>query len=91
MNTIPRTLRATATCALFLLILSACGCRSTSHAQPASPFAANPAANGTSLDDIDARNRANISAQLGRPFKVTWTPVPDREATSTLVRTTLVY
>ena len=26
------------------------------------------------------------SAQLGRPFKVTWTPVPDREATSTPVR-----
>jgi hypothetical protein len=67
MNTVPRTLRATASCALFLLLLVACGCRSTSHAPPASPFAASPAADGTSLDDIDARNRESIATQLGRP------------------------
>src|SRR5262245_56689069 len=45
-------------------ILAACGCRSTS---PAPLAATSRPAIGTSLDDIDARNRADISAQLGRP------------------------
>jgi hypothetical protein len=67
MNTPHRTIRATASCALLVLILAAIGCRSTSRAQPAAPFATSPVATGTSLDDIDARNRASIATQLGRP------------------------
>jgi hypothetical protein len=54
--------------ALVVLTVAAIGCRSTSPAPPASPFAANPAPTGTSLDDIDARNRASIASQLGRPI-----------------------
>jgi hypothetical protein len=55
------------------LTLAAAGCHSTSHAQytatnpvATAPPAATPAL-GTSLDDIDSRNRADIAAQLGRP------------------------
>jgi hypothetical protein len=60
-------------CAIVTLTLAAAGCHSTSHSQltatnplATAPPAAAPAL-GTSLDDIDARNRADIAAQLGRP------------------------
>jgi hypothetical protein len=52
---------------IFLLMLAATGCRSTSHAaRNTNPVAAS-VPTGTSLDDIDARNRASIASQLGRP------------------------
>jgi hypothetical protein len=54
------------------MILANAGCHSTSCAQRTAtdpvitaPAPAAPAL-GTSLDDIDARNRADIAAQLGR-------------------------
>jgi hypothetical protein len=59
--------------ALVALALTALGCRASSYAQHSatSPVTSAPAAVspplGTSLDDIDARNRADIAAQLGRP------------------------
>src|SRR5262249_47983997 len=60
--------------AIVALALAANGCHSTSYAQRATtnpvasaPPVATPAL-GTSLDDIDARNRADIAAQLGRPL-----------------------
>lgn len=53
--------------ALIVLIIAANGCRSTSYANRDTIAAASPATLGTSLDDIDSRNRANIAAQLGRP------------------------
>jgi hypothetical protein len=60
-------------CAIVATTLAAAGCHSTSHPQcgPTNPVACAPTpatpALGTSLDDIDARNRADIAAQLGRP------------------------
>jgi hypothetical protein len=57
---------ATCPCAL-LLILAASGCHSSSYSQRRSTPVASAAPLGTSLDDIDARNRADIAAQLGRP------------------------
>jgi hypothetical protein len=54
-------------CAVVLLMLAASGCRSSSYADRRTAPAMNGAALGTSLDDIDARNRADIAAQLGRP------------------------
>jgi hypothetical protein len=54
-------------CAVVLLMLAASGCHSASYAQRRTTPGVNDAALGTSLDDIDARNRADIGAQLGRP------------------------
>jgi len=48
-------------------MIAACGCRSASFRSRGAPPVAGPAALGTSLDDIDARNRANIETRLGRP------------------------
>jgi hypothetical protein len=59
--------QATWSCALIVLMLAANGCRSTSRAQPTATNPVASSALGTSLDDIDARNRADIAAQLGRP------------------------
>ncbi len=68
MNYFLRGERAICLCALFALVLCAFGCRTVSPAaRPAPPVAAATTPLGTSLDDIDARNRENISAQLGRP------------------------
>jgi hypothetical protein len=50
-----------------LLMLAASGCRSSSYAARGTSSAVTGAAMGTSLDDIDARNRADIGSQLGRP------------------------
>src|SRR5689334_19694832 len=67
MTTLPRMKRANWFCAIALPIVVAYGCRSSSHSQQsaASTLASPPV--GASLDDVDARNRADISAQLGRP------------------------
>ena len=54
-------------CAIVLLMLAASGCRSSSYAARGTTTAVSAAPMGTSLDDIDARNRADIGAQLGRP------------------------
>jgi len=59
------TTRLFVTALLAATITAAGGCRSTTHAQPAAVPGAT--ALGTSLDDIDARNRADIATQLGRP------------------------
>src|SRR5437868_4212066 len=48
---------------IVVVILAASGCHSSSFAQRDTTGVAM----GTSLDDIDARNRADIAAQLGRP------------------------
>src|SRR5262245_29585680 len=52
-------------CALVAL-LAANGCHSMS-AKPSAPYPTTDATMGASLDDIDARNRADIATQLGRP------------------------
>jgi hypothetical protein len=66
MTTFPRMKRANWFCAIFLPIVVAVGCRSSSHARRDTPSAMSGPPMGTSLDDIDARNRADIAAQLGR-------------------------
>src|SRR4051812_39734553 len=66
MNAFSRRERANCCWAVVVLMIAAGGCRSTSHAARNTTFAA-PAAMGASLEDIDARNRAVIAAQLGRP------------------------
>src|SRR5689334_16985398 len=52
-------------CALAALLATS-GCHSTSAAHSA-PYPTTDATMGASLDDIDARNRADIATQLGRP------------------------
>src|SRR6476619_5031173 len=59
--------RANWPCAIVLLMLAASGCRSSSYAARGTTSTVSAAPMGTSLDDIDARNRADIAAQLGRP------------------------
>ena len=54
-------------CAVAMLVPIASGCRSTSYSHGQPTAAASVAPLGTSLDDIDARNRSDIAAQLGRP------------------------
>jgi hypothetical protein len=66
MNAISTMKRTNRLCAITALILAA-GCRSSSYAQRSTPLIASGAPIGTTLDDIDARNRADIAAQLGRP------------------------
>jgi hypothetical protein len=66
MNAISTMKRTNRLCAITALIL-ATGCRSSSYAQRTMPSAAPGAPLGTTLEDIDARNRADIAAQLGRP------------------------
>ena len=69
MRQFPTIHRALLACAVGALVLAA-GCHSMPFAwhkdAPAPVVAANTPL-GTSLDDIDARNRADIAAQLGRP------------------------
>jgi hypothetical protein len=60
--------RANWSCAIVLLMLITGGCRSSSYAQRAAPSAMSGPPMGASLDDIDVRNRVDISAQLGRPI-----------------------
>jgi hypothetical protein len=52
-----------------VLLMIAAGCHAQSYAQRSTtPVAtAPPAALGTSLEDIDTRNRADIAERLGRP------------------------
>src|SRR4029079_17093299 len=59
--------RAIWSCAFVVIALAAHGCRSSSYAQRGTTSAVSGGAIGTSLDDIDARNRAGIATQLGRP------------------------
>jgi hypothetical protein len=73
MNTTSMTHSCSRTAVVLIAIVLAAGCRSTPHA-PANGYAAPvattsaPAAPlGTSLDDIDVRNRADIALKLGRP------------------------
>src|SRR5215218_3190110 len=66
MNALSTMKRANWSWALAVLMLTA-GCRSSSYAQRGTPSTITSAPLGTSLDDIDARNRADIAAQLGRP------------------------
>jgi hypothetical protein len=68
MNALLSIARPTCSRAIVLLVLAA-GCRSSSYAQRGTtPVATAPtAALGTSLEDIDARNRADIAERLGRP------------------------
>jgi hypothetical protein len=49
-----------------LLVLAASGCRSSSYATRGTTSPMSVAPMGTSLDDIDARHRADIGSQLGR-------------------------
>src|SRR5436190_16535899 len=63
MNALSRIKRPHFSYAIVLVILAASGCHSSSYAQRGTTCAAL----GTSLDDIDARNRSDIAAQLGRP------------------------
>ncbi|HEX4414927.1 MAG TPA: hypothetical protein VH107_14930, partial [Lacipirellulaceae bacterium] len=69
MNAVLTFVRPNRLLAIFLLMIVA-GCRSSPYFQhspaPTAP-APPPAALGTSFEDIDARNRADIAAQLGRP------------------------
>lgn len=69
MNAVLRLVRSNRSLAITLLMIVA-GCRSSPYFQRSSAAAAPPppaAALGTSFEDIDARNRADIAAQLGRP------------------------
>jgi hypothetical protein len=67
MNAFSSLKRANWPCVIVVLMLAASGCRSTSYAARSTTAAVSAAPMGTSLDDIDARNRADIGAQLGRP------------------------
>jgi hypothetical protein len=67
MKAFAKTNRANWPYAIVVLMLAAAGCHSSSYAQRGTACAATSAPVGASLDDIDARNRADISAQLGRP------------------------
>ena len=71
MNAPSKTKRTRWWCAIAALFVMAGGCRTSSPAvrsTEAPAVATNPAVgSGASLDDIDARNRENLSAQLGRP------------------------
>src|SRR6478672_12572219 len=67
MTTFSRMERANWFCAIVLSIVVAGGCRSSNHAQQSAASAVAGPPIGTSLDDIDARNRTDIAAQLGRP------------------------
>lgn len=67
MKTFSAMKRTNRSCVIVLLILVASGCRSSSYAQRSTPSVVSSAPMGASLDDIDARNRADIAAQLGRP------------------------
>jgi hypothetical protein len=65
-----RTLEAAVLQLLIVLMLAAPGCHSPRYAQRAQPSAANASVAppvATSLEDIDAQNRAFIATQLGRP------------------------
>jgi|tagenome__1003787_1003787.scaffolds.fasta_scaffold20340233_1 hypothetical protein len=53
-------------CAIVVTVLAMSGCRSPSGTPRGTTAPMSSAALGTSLDDIDARNRADIAAQLGR-------------------------
>jgi hypothetical protein len=69
MNALSRTSRIDWRCVIIIVLLFA-GCRTPAAAErSAPPVAAAPsnAALGASFEDIDARNRADIAAQLGRP------------------------
>jgi hypothetical protein len=67
MNAISTMKLANWSCAIVAMTLAMSGCRSSSHAQRSTSSSMSTATMGTSLDDIDARNRADIAAQLGRP------------------------
>ena len=67
MKAFAKIMRANWPCAIIVLVLVASGCRSSSYAARGTTAAVSAAPMGTSLDDIDARNRADIGAQLGRP------------------------
>jgi hypothetical protein len=67
MNPLSKMKLATWSCAIVAMTLAMSGCRSTSPAQSGTTSSMSTATMGTSLDDIDARNRADITAQLGRP------------------------
>ena len=69
MNDLRKAKRADWWCLVAALVVIAGGCRTSSQAVRGTPpavAAAKPTA-GASLDDIDARNRENLAAQLGRP------------------------
>ena len=68
MNVVRRTARPNRLWGMILLIILI-GCRSSPYAQRTpSPAPSSPQAPlGTSLEDIDARNRADIAERLGRP------------------------
>jgi hypothetical protein len=63
----PKIDLATRSCTIVVLILAACGCRSSSYARRGATSATASPAIGTSLADIDARNRVDIATHLGRP------------------------
>lgn len=67
MNTFSTMKRASWLCAIVALILAGSGCRSAPSSPSAAAYPTTGVAVGTSLEDIDARNRADIAAQLGRP------------------------
>jgi hypothetical protein len=67
MNTFLMMKRANWLCAIVVLMLAASGCRSAPPSPPVAAYPTNGVAVGTSLEDIDARNRSDIAAQLGRP------------------------
>src|SRR4051812_31203809 len=67
MNAFSSLMRANLLCAIIVLLFATSGCRSSAYGARGTTSAVNPAAMGTSLDDIDARNRSDIAAQLGRP------------------------
>jgi hypothetical protein len=67
MTTFLRMKRANWFCAIVLPIVVAGGCRTSSYAQRGVSTAVTGPPMGASLDDVDTRNRADISAQLGRP------------------------
>lgn len=66
MNVTSRLKRSTGVWAAALVLLAG-GCHSAPSPPATVPYASAGPALGTSLDDIDARNRADIAAQLGRP------------------------
>jgi hypothetical protein len=67
MTTFSTIERTAWSCAIVVVALAAHGCHSASYANRATTGAPGSPDMGASLDDIDARNRAGIAAQLGRP------------------------
>jgi hypothetical protein len=67
MNVFSTMKRANWVCAIVISMLAASGCRSASPPPSAAAYPTNSVAVGASLEDIDARNRTDIAAQLGRP------------------------